>query len=340
MRLLKRMLVILAAVLILLVVVGLMLPSTAKVERSIRIDSPTCTVYSLVNGFQSFNKWSPWFALDPDARYSYEGPVAGPGAKISWFSENPNLGSGSQTIVENDPDKLVRLELDFGRQGKAKSYFRLEPEGAATSLTWGFETDFGYDLPGRYYGLFFDSMVGGDYARGLENLKNLAESLPRANWCASEITVEEVVPFNFAYFSGSSAAAHEEIEKALAAAYREVQRFMRNNGLRQNGPPICVTLKHTAEDYRFEAGIPVDRIPAREPQEGAPVQIRSSYGGTVVRAIHRGSYAAIPETYAKIEAFMAAHNMEEGTLPWEQYVSDPATTPEAERVTNVYYPVK
>ncbi|MFC6979008.1 hypothetical protein [Microbulbifer taiwanensis] len=36
---------------------------------------------------------------------------------MSWSSDNPNVGSGSQTITASEPDSLVRTELDFGDQG-------------------------------------------------------------------------------------------------------------------------------------------------------------------------------------------------------------------------------
>ncbi|MEN8164575.1 MAG: SRPBCC family protein, partial [Acidobacteriota bacterium] len=89
MKVLKTTLVIMLILVILAVIVGVLLPSSAHVERSTTIDAPPATVFALVNGFALFNRWSPWFEMDPEARYSYEGPAFGPGAKISWVSDNP-----------------------------------------------------------------------------------------------------------------------------------------------------------------------------------------------------------------------------------------------------------
>ncbi len=77
--------------LLLLSLASLMLPSKVHVERSIEINSPPCTVFTLLNGFLSFNRFSPFFDVDPQASYTHSGPVYGPGATMSWRSENSKL---------------------------------------------------------------------------------------------------------------------------------------------------------------------------------------------------------------------------------------------------------
>jgi hypothetical protein len=88
MKALKIILVTLLIVLTVLIVVGVFLPSNIHVERSTVIEAPQATVFTLVNGFALFNRWSPWFEMDPEARYTYEGPAFGPGARMSWISDN------------------------------------------------------------------------------------------------------------------------------------------------------------------------------------------------------------------------------------------------------------
>jgi effector-binding domain-containing protein len=304
------------------------------------IDAPRCTVFTLVNGFKSFNQWSPWFELDPDARYMLHGPEYGAGSRISWVSDNPNVGSGSQTITGSEPNKSVTLALDFGSQGPAKASFNLNSEGPATRVTWGFDTDFGYNLFSRYFGLFFDSVIGADYEKGLAGLKRLAEGLPRADWCSLDIALVETVPMTIAYTSGKSSADAVEIGRALAAAYDEITRFMARYRLKETSNPLCITRSRTEHEYLFEAGIPVDSVPARETSADSPVRIGTTFSGRAVRAVHKGSHGSLPETYAKVEAYIAAHGLKGGERPWEQYVSDPGNTPEADRITNIYYPVR
>lgn len=86
------------------------------------------------------------------------------------------VGSGSQEIVAVDPGGRVEVALDFGTQGNGIAYYQLDQSGSGTRVTWGFDTDFGNDLAGRYFGLLFDRFIGPDYERGLSNLKTLTES--------------------------------------------------------------------------------------------------------------------------------------------------------------------
>jgi hypothetical protein len=80
-------------------IVGIFLPSSVHVERSAVIQAPQATIYVLIDGFENFNRWSPWYERDPNADYTYEGPQRGVGAKMSWSSEQREVGSGSQEIV-------------------------------------------------------------------------------------------------------------------------------------------------------------------------------------------------------------------------------------------------
>ena len=174
MRILKKLLLGLVFLVVVLAIVGLFLPSTVHVERSTTINAPQETVHALINDFRNFNQWSPWAAKDPKTKYTFEGPPSGVGAKMKWESEDSNVGSGSQEIVSDEPN-LVKVQLDFGPQGKPLAFYRLEPAGTATKVTWGFDADMGYNLPGRYFGLMFEKWLGPDYEKGLASLKSLAE---------------------------------------------------------------------------------------------------------------------------------------------------------------------
>ena len=171
MKWVKRGLIGLAMVVVVAVTIGLLLPRSVHVERSIVIEAPPSVVFALVNDYRAFNRWSPWARIDPDTEYQFEGPASGVGARMRWDSDHPSVGSGSQEIIASEPNRRVAMALDFGAQGTATAYYDLAPQGAHTRITWGFDTDFGYDLLGRYFGLLFDRLIGADYERGLANLK-------------------------------------------------------------------------------------------------------------------------------------------------------------------------
>lgn len=178
MKILKNVLLFAVGLLALLAVIGLLLPTQSHVERSAVITAPADTVFPLINNFHEFNRWSPWAERDSNTQYRFEGPASGVGAKVIWASDNPQVGAGSQEIVESDPNTRVASVLDFGEMGTAQAAFALEPAGEGVKVTWGFDVEHGKNLVDRYMGLLMNQWVGADYEAGLANLKALAESLP------------------------------------------------------------------------------------------------------------------------------------------------------------------
>jgi len=155
---------------------GFLLPDTARVERSIRVQAGPAQIFPLINGFTRFNEWQPWARMDPGMKIERSGPAEGVGARQAWFSENQGVGSGSLEIVESVPLERVRMQVAYtGFDGDNLSTLTLKPEGEGTLVTWTYETHVGGNLIGRYFGLMLDGMVGEDYETGLLNLKLLAE---------------------------------------------------------------------------------------------------------------------------------------------------------------------
>ena len=341
MRLLKNLMIALVAVVVVFAVAGALLPRTAHVERSIDIDAPPLTVFTLVNGFQRFNDWSPWADIDPAGTdYSITGPATGVGARMSWSSDNPRVGVGSQEIVRSEPVRRVDTVLDFGPQGTADAFFRLEPAGDGTRVTWGFETDFGWNLVGRYLGFFmFDAALGRDYQRGLENLKALAEDLPKADWSDLEPEIVSTEARPLAFSAGSSPVESDQITDAVEEALEDVQRYLRSVRVEPAGPPIVITRERTADSYSFEAGFPYTGEPRREPRPQENVALGSTPETRAVTAVHTGPVADLPETYAKLEAWAAVHGVILGTGAWETPVMPPdEATDETARI-RVFIPI-
>jgi hypothetical protein len=174
----KKFLLSVAYVLIALLVIFMggayTLPGEAVVERQITIAASPGKVFGIVSDLKRFKEFSPWAEIDPDLQYTFEGPAIGIGQKMSWTSDNPQLGSGSQTVVDYQPNVRFATTLDFGDMGDAISYFNFVPVANDTKVTWGFKSLLRNPLE-RWMGLLFDRWVGADYEKGLAKLKSLAE---------------------------------------------------------------------------------------------------------------------------------------------------------------------
>jgi uncharacterized protein YndB with AHSA1/START domain len=165
---------IMAALLLLIVGGAYLLPADVTVTRQADINAPPEKVFELVGSFKRFNEWSPWAGLDPKTSYTFEGPETGVGSKMTWASDNPNVGKGSQEIVEYAPPGKVASKLDFGEMGISDASWSLEPKDGGTRATWTFHMK-ADDVMSRWFGLMMDRFIGPDYEKGLAKVKEIAE---------------------------------------------------------------------------------------------------------------------------------------------------------------------
>ena len=326
--------------------IGLVLPDTAHVQRTVKIQAPASQVFALVNGFRQFDKWSPWAGLDPQMKVQFSGPLYGVGAHYEWQG-NKAVGGGTQEIVASTDYAQVKIKLTFAGFGQpSMASFDLEPDGALTRVTWSLDVKLGGNPIGRYFGLLMDRQIGPDYERGLARLKTLAESGDKTDFSALKAELVDNKTQTYAYVSGSSSTDSDLIAKALTVAYGKVGVFMQASGLKAAAPPISVTRRWDAQAriYEFDAGIPLDRADAQAPAEvkGKPseVKIAQTYAGAALKVEHHGSYKEMGKTYELIDAFKKAYALQDNGLSWEQYLSDPGKTPEAQLLTDIYVPVK
>ena len=340
-RFLTVLLVGLAAVVALILVVSLLLPGSAESERSITVASTPATVFTLLDGFTRFAEWSPSHDLDPTPVSTLDGPEHGVGAAIAWTGGSPPFGSGSQRVLAVEPHHLVRTGYEFGEQGTAEGTFLIVPEGGRTRITWRLRTELGWNPVSRLSGLAFDRAIGPFQEQGLAKLKALAESLPGADWSQVQISVEELEPMVIAVTAGRAGPGPSAASAALTEAYGRVLAFLSRSRIAPAGAPVAITREWDPEDgWEFFAGIPIAEPPAVLPDREAPVRIGRTPEGRSVVAVHVGPYAGLETTYDAIAAYIAVHDLEPAGPRWEQYVSDPGTTPAAELVTRVCVPIR
>lgn len=164
----------LLALVIVFVVIGFILPKQVEVTRSIVIDAPPQAVFPHLTAPKKLLEWSPWAERDPNAKWTFEGPESGVGAKYSWEG-NSDVGTGSQEITKVVEHSEVQTALLFGGTDPAEAWFKLEPDGEKTRVEWGLRSEMQGGPIGGWFGLLMDGFVGPDYEQGLANLKRIVE---------------------------------------------------------------------------------------------------------------------------------------------------------------------
>lgn len=174
---LKKAFVALTAIFVVLAVFIAMQPADFRVERSIAISAPAAVVFVQVNDFHNWDAWSPWLKLDPDAKNSYEGPSSGTGAVFKW-SGNGNVGEGSMTIMESQPEERIDIKLEFVRPfaGVNTAEFRFKPDGDQTIVSWSMWGERNFVSKAIGLCISMDRMIGDKFEEGLTAMKSTAEA--------------------------------------------------------------------------------------------------------------------------------------------------------------------
>lgn len=178
---LKRLFLFIALIIAAFCVVAATRPADFKISRSAVLPAPPATVFAQVNDLQRWNDWSPWAKLDPNVKNTFEGPQAGVGATLSWAG-NSEVGEGKMTITESAPSERVVMALEFYKPmpGKSTTEFTFKPEGNGTAMTWTMSGK--NNFVGKCVGLVMDcdKMVGGQFEKGLENLRAVVAKPPQS----------------------------------------------------------------------------------------------------------------------------------------------------------------
>jgi uncharacterized protein YndB with AHSA1/START domain len=178
---LKKILIGLAVVVVAFLGLVAMQPSDFRIARTITIDAPPAVVFAQVNDFHKWEAWNPWATIDPAMTQAYAGAPAGPGAVYTWAG-NSEVGEGRMTVAESRPNDLIRINLEFLKPfaGSSVAEFTFKPEGDRTAVTWSMTGKNGF--VGRALCVFMnmDKMIGGQFEKGLAQMKRTAEATPKA----------------------------------------------------------------------------------------------------------------------------------------------------------------
>jgi carbon monoxide dehydrogenase subunit G len=175
---LKKILLAFAALGGLVLLMGLVLPSKYRVERSTTINAPPEAVYASVANVQRWQDWAVWNVKTyPGTRWVFGGTALGVGAVRSWSGED--VGSGTLSLSEADPKTGVAYDTSVER-GRYVMHGRisLASTESGTRVTWVDEGDIGGNPFAHYAVPLIKSRLGQHLEESLANLKKQLESSP------------------------------------------------------------------------------------------------------------------------------------------------------------------
>jgi hypothetical protein len=178
---LKKILLVVAAVVAIFLAVVATRPSTYQVERSATVGAPPAVVYAQVADFGRWERWSPWAKLDPSMKTALTGAPSSPGHGYAWTG-NDKVGEGRMTLTEVKAAERLAIRLEFLKPFASvnATTFTFAPDGAGTRVAWKMSGENGFVEKAFSLFMDFEKMIGADFEKGLSQLRAVAEAEVRA----------------------------------------------------------------------------------------------------------------------------------------------------------------
>jgi len=172
----KKITLILAGIFLSVIVLGLTLPSSYEISRSVTIDSPVDDVHAYLNNIEQWPRWAPWHNTENEVSIRRGKISTGVGASQTWSGEG---GTGSLEITQSSLQSGIEYVLHFGKEEQdTVGNFKYQPNGEQTIVTWTMTGEMSMPIIGPYAVLIMDSMAGPTLLTGLDKLKAAVEWKP------------------------------------------------------------------------------------------------------------------------------------------------------------------
>lgn len=178
MKIIKKILLGIVAIIALLLIIAIFLKKEYTVERSITINKPKQEVFDYIKLLKNQDNFSVWAKIDPNMKKEYTGTDGTVGFVSAWDSDNKDAGKGEQEITKIDEGNRIDYALRFLKpmEGNATAYLSTEAAAEAqTNVKWGVQGRMAYPMNIMQLFMSMDKMLGADLEKGLANLKEIME---------------------------------------------------------------------------------------------------------------------------------------------------------------------
>lgn len=256
------------------VVVGYAMPGTGHVERSLVVGKDFRQVYDVMDNLRRFPDYSTLSSDDPNIKYTLSGPAYGPGATLSWTSNDDKVGDGKLTIVSATPDfskinpavnhAQIVWNLDNDWYGTHKRFTidleRRGNTGKLTRITWSYDVSYGLNLFGRYSRLYIHGAPDTMIQYSLANLQNVLAAVPNVDYSdlIPYIVKTQPAPVLLESASVQRKDGLAGFDDTVDGIVNDLNAAARKLGVHVTGPRIVFTTNYGDETYTFDVALPID----------------------------------------------------------------------------------
>jgi hypothetical protein len=280
-------LIALAIVLALFLVVGLVLPSKRHLEESVETNRRMTIVFDTVNNVRRLKDWNLLLPSDP-AALTYSGGAeghTGAGARVDFASKDARWEKGHWEITESEVPastggggKVTYAIADTMSGTNKQSTITLTPagkNGRNVKVTQTYDVEYGWNLLGRFKGMYVSRHVGDSVKSSLSKLSNMLATVPNFDYRTegskltglklTDLPAEDLLVVT----AGNIDRNNEVIAGSIKANQEWIKRVMETNGLEAAGPVRIITTDFGSEKYAFDVAQPVRKRSGAAPKPAA-----------------------------------------------------------------------
>jgi hypothetical protein len=178
MKILKKLGLLVGAVVVLALIVPIFTKKNYAVEKETIIGRPKAVVFDYIRQLKNQDHYSVWAQMDPAMKKTYRGTDGTVGFVSAWESKKDDVGVGEQEIRKITDGKRIDFELRFFKPFEATEPAYMTTEsvvGNSTKVKWGFSGHMKYPMNIMLLFMDMEKRIGDDLGTGLSNLKAVLE---------------------------------------------------------------------------------------------------------------------------------------------------------------------
>lgn len=324
----------LVGIILLIVILALIAPSSYHVERTTTISASKAIVFDNIVHWNKWHSWSPWAEMDPSMKLEVTGTDGEVGSVYKWVGDPELTGRGEMTNTGVKALEEITYDLHFIEpfESFSQGYVKMAGEDGNVTASWGFFGEYPFPWNIMLLVVDMDEMMEKDFSRGLELLKNLCET-EEGYVTKYEIKEIDYPATRYAIIRGTVQAA--EMQTFFTEKYGAIGQAIGQKHARVMGPPVAIYYDVNMETWTFDmaAGMPVNK--KVDTDEVETVEFSN---GKVYAADYYGRYENMLPVYRAFEIFFIKNNSEMKMPSLEVYITDPRAEPDTSKwLTKVYF---
>lgn len=333
MKILKVLLILIVLAVVGFFIAAAVLPTEYEVTRSVVINADARIVADHVKSLKNMQAWSPWADYDTNMVVTYDGIDGAVGSSSSWKG-NEDVGAGKQVVTSITPER-IELDLTFIEPyaDSCDVYFNFNDAEGGVEVTWGIKGVMPF--PMNAMGLFMnmDDMMGPDFEKGLNDLKEKAEAIAAAS---NGFYIETVEVPETTLLTERKRISMSDMDSFFATTYPKLyaSAAKQEMDVEQSTYGLFYEWDEENGETDLAAGIAVIEGP------DAPETPLITIGGKALKIEYWGGYAGSYDAHMAMYNYMEAMETE-SDLVVEMYHTNPMTEPDSNKWhTDILYMIK